>query len=118
MRREKAYSPIPDKRFGEIMKHLKDGEYATVHRRNDRQGEEFHAQPIGPQPRPQQVGHPFLRNLGLVGLGAGLGALGYRYHEPILKLGQKVINYTTDKFHHLFNPPNNTTTQINNRAAF
>ena len=65
---------------------------------------------------PQAQGHPFLRRLGYLGLIGGLGAAGYRYRDTIKKLGQKAINYATDKFHNLFNPPNST--QSENRQIF
>ena len=120
MRRERSYSPIPNARFEQIMKQLKDGEYATIHRRGERPPDEVFAQPIGPQPAPpQNVGHPFLRNLGLVGLGAGLGGVLTYYRKPLMKLGKKVINYPIDKFHQWIHPTNETATpQIGNRQAF
>ena len=80
---------------------------------------------IPPPPPPQPAGHPFLRRAGLIGLGAGLGYLGYKY-RPLTKLGQKLFNYTTDKFHYLFNPINetnstdssNSSNQTTNRNIF
>lgn len=114
MRRERAYSPMPFNRYDVIKNNLVDGETATIHRINEHQPEEFYARPIGPQ----QNNNPWLRNIGLVGLGAGLGALGYRYHKPMMKLGKKAINYAMDKFHHLFTPTNETIPQIENRQAF
>ena len=102
-------SPMPTKHYNNIIKNMGNNKYVV----------------IGPQLN-QQPGHPFLRAAGIIGLGAGLGALGYRYRQPLKKLGQKVINYTTDKFHHLFNPINetnttnttNATNQTNNRVSF
>ena len=57
--------------------------------------------PITPQ-------HHYLRNaLFGAGLAGGLGAM-YRYRQPLLKLGQRVINYGLDKFHNLFGSTNST----------
>ena len=119
---DRGNSPIDFNRFSKIKKHLKKGEIAQINRRHQAPPYEYHAQPIGPAPAPlpPQPNHPFARNLGIAGLGAGVGIAAYHYRKPLLKLGQKVINYAADKFHHLFNPTNETeaTHQINNRAAF
>ena len=100
MRRDRGTSPMPFDRFNRMKIYIEPGENVR----------------IIPQPQPPAFGHirPWLRNLGLI----GLGALGYRYYKPILKLGQKAINYASDKFHHLFTPTNETTEQLGNRAAF
>ena len=86
----KGTSPIPFKRYDQIMKHLKDGEFVSAH--------QF---PVQPQ-------HHYLRNALLVGgLGAGIGAM-YHYRKPLMKLGQKAYNYASDKFHNLYHPTNET----------
>ena len=110
---DRGQSPVPFDRYDRIRQNLNNGEVAMI-RRQDQPPNNLFINPI-------QQGHPFLRNLGLVGLGAGIGVLGYRYHRPAMKLGQKFINYATDKFHHLFQPNNSTATtqqQIGNREAF
>ena len=120
IRANRGVSPISVDNYGKIRNQLKPGERAYIQRQNEIV-DEFFVNPIGPQPRPQN-NHPILRNMGLVGLGAGIGALGYRYHKPLMKLGAKVINYGVDKFHHLFQSNNSTDTNssepIGNRAAF
>lgn len=123
MRVNRGVSPISFHRYNRIKNHLAPGEIVEVRQRNEVAPEEFFANPLGPNIRPPN-NHPILRNMGLVGLGAGIGALGYRYHKPLMKLGQKVFNYGLDKFHHLFQSNNSTdtdsstTTQIGNRAGF
>ena len=88
---QRGTTPIDFERFDGLKNQLKDNEFMVLNR--------F-------QPPPQ---HHYLRNalIGGAGLGAGLGAL-YHYREPLMKLGQRAINYATDKFHNLF-PSNNTT---------
>ena len=86
-------SPIPFKQYDKIMKHLNDGEYATIHK--------F---PLNVQPRKS---HKLRNALLLAGLGAGIGAM-YHYRKPLMKLGQRAYNYASDKFHNLFNNPNST----------
>lgn len=55
-----------------------------------------------------QPQHHYFRNaLMLGGLGAGLGAM-YHFRNPIMKLGQKAVNYATDKFHNLFSSTKTT----------
>ena len=104
-RRERGTSPMPFERYDKLANVLDPGENVM----------------IIPQAQPQVFRplQPFLRNLGLVGLGAGLGIAGYHYRHPLMKLGQKALHYTIDKFHNLFAPINETnTTQTNNRVAF
>ena len=116
MRANRGVSPIPTHRFNRVKRHLAPGEMVEIRQRNEVAPEEFFVNPLGPNNR--QNNHPYLRNIGLVGLGAGLGIVGYHYHKPLMKLGQKVINYGLDKFHHLFPSNNSTSTQIGNREGF
>ena len=113
-RADRGQSPVPFDRYDRIRQNLNHGEIAMIRRQDQQPPNEFFVNPI-------QQGHPFLRNLALVGLGAGIGALGYHYHKPLVKLGQRFINYGLDKFHNLFQPNNSTATtqqQIGNREAF
>ena len=98
---------MPEKQYNNIIQNMGADNNFTV------------MQPQAPgQPVPRGFfQNPYVRALGYVGLGAGLSA-GYHYRDTIKKLGQKAINYTTDKFHHLFNPPNSTnSTQSENRTT-
>ncbi len=88
---DRGLSPIPFDRFEAVKAGLNNGEYAIVNK-------------MPPQNalKPYQPQHHYFRNaLLLGGLGAGLGAM-YRFRNPIMKLGQKAINYASDKFHNLF----------------
>lgn len=128
-RRSREASPLPLDEFGNIRKHMGNYKYVILgpqlppnqipEQQNQLQIQNQEQFDIQPQP----AGHPFLRRAGLIGLGAGLGYLGYKY-RPLTKLGQKLVNYTSDKFHHLFNPINETNTnssssnQTVNRGVF
>ena len=91
---DRETSPMPFERFDKVKGSLNPGEYAVVH-----------------QNAPYVPPTHHLRNaLLLGGLGAGIGAA-YHYRAPLMKLGQKVINYATDKFHNLFTPTNTTTNE-------
>ena len=92
-------SPIPEKQYQQIMKHLNDGQYATIHN--------F---PLHVQPRQT---HRLRNALLLAGLGASLGAM-YHYRQPLMKLGQRAYNYASDKFHNLFANPSNETAALPN----
>ena len=97
----RGYSPIPFDRYEVIKSGLKPGEYVVMNQ-------------LPPQNAlaPYQPPHHYFRNaLMLGGLGAGLGAI-YHFRNPIMKLGQKAINYATDKFHNLF-----SSTQSANKTA-
>ena len=108
-RRFRGTSPINTEQFGNIRNLLNDNQRIQLMPQNN--GE---IAPPGFRPN-----HPWLHNLGLVGLGGGLAAL-YGYRRPLMKMGQKFINYATDKFHHLFHTTNSTNSSqpIGNRAAF
>ena len=99
-------SPMPTDKYDNIRQNMRDNDKYIV----------LHPQVPG---EPVQRGffhNPYVRALGLVGIGAALGAAGYHYRQPFLKLGQKFLNYSVDKFHHLFNPVNETnSTQSQNR---
>ena len=120
-RRSRESSPMPRDGFANLRKNMGNFKYVvlgeplpTNEQQQQNQFQIENQQPIDIQP----AGHPFLRRAGLVGLGAGLSYLGLKY-RPFTKLGQKAINYASDKFHSLFNPPNETATnQIANRGAF
>ena len=107
-RRERGTSPMPFEKYDRLADILNDGENVMMIPQ---------AQPPGFHPF-----RPFIRNLGLVGLGAGLGIAGYHFRHPLKKLGQKALNYGLDKFHYLFTPNNetnsSTSAQIANRAGF
>ena len=94
-------SPMPFERYDKIRAGLNPGEYVVMNK--------YQAQnPVAP---PAQ--HHFFRNAMLLGgLGAGIGAL-YRYCQPLMKLGQKAINYVSDKFHNLYKPTNETAITAN-----
>ena len=90
-------SPVPFEKYDAIKAGLNDGQYAVVNQ-------------LPPHNALNQYQPPnhFLRNLGIIGgLGAGIGAA-MRYRQPLMKLGQKAINYVSDKFHNLYNPTNET----------
>ena len=90
-RASREASPIPVAQYNQLMKALKPGQYVVIQNL--------------PGNQPQ---HHLMRNLLTIGgIGGGLAGL-YHYRQPIMKLGQRVINYTTDKFHNLFQS-NNTT---------
>ena len=95
-------SPMPTDKYDNIRQNMRDNDKYIV----------LHPQVPG---EPVQRGffhNPYVRALGLV----GLGIAGYHYRNTIKKLGQKAINYTSDKFHHLFNTVNETnSTQSQNR---
>ena len=96
-RNERGTSPIPFNQYDNIITGLNDGQYAVVNQ-------------LPPQNAVNQYQAPnhLMRNLGIIGgLGAGIGAL-YRYRQPLMKLGQKAINYVSDKFHNLYKPTNET----------
>ena len=106
-RRYRGTSPIPIDRYNNIRQNMGDNDKFMI------------IQPQVPgEPVPRGFfQNPYVRAVGLVGLGAGLGALGY-HRAALKKLGQKVINYSTDKFHHLFRSNNETnTTQTQNRIT-
>ena len=122
-RKSRESSPMPKDGYTNLIKNMGNVKYVVLgqplpQNQQQQQQNQFqiqNQQPIDIQP----AGHPFLRRAGLVGLGAGLSYLGLKYHRPLTKLGQKAINYASDKFHSLFNPPNETATnQIGNRGAF
>ena len=88
-RDQRGTSPITPDQFNNILANLNNGQYAVIHQ----------MPPVNNQP-PPPPSH-LMRNLGIIGgLGAGIGAL-YRYRQPLMKLGQKAINYVSDKFHNL-----------------
>lgn len=92
---DRETSPMPFERFDKVKASLNPGEYTVVHRN-------------GPPYVPPT--HHLRNALLLGGLGAGIGAA-YHYRAPLMKLGQKVVNYATDKFHHLFTPTNTATNE-------
>lgn len=102
-RRERGTSPMPFDKYDQVLNALNNRENIV----------------LIPQVQPQRIRHipPFLRNLGLVGLGAGLGIAGYHLRHPLMKLGQKALNYTTDKFHRLFAPVNETNSSVPTQLA-
>ena len=88
-------SPIDFGHYDRIKEGLSNGQFAVVNQ-------------LPPQNAlaPYQPPTYHLRNaLLLGGLGAGIGAM-YRYRTPLLKLGQKAVNYVSDKFHNLYKPTN------------
>ena len=91
-RASRGTTPINFERFDKLKTNLADDEYMVLNRI--------------PPPIPPQ--HHYLRNA-LIGAGfaGGLGTM-YRYRQPLLKLGQRVINYGLDKFHNLFASTNST----------
>ena len=121
-RRSREASPVPVGEYENIRKHMGNYKYVKLgpplppnEQPPPNQFQIQNQEPLNIQPQP--AGHPFLRRAGLVGLGAGLGILGLKY-RPLTKLGQKLVNYTSDKFHHLFNPPNETnTTDLTNSSS-
>ena len=133
-RRSREASPVPVGEYENIRKHMGNYKYVILgpplppNQIPEQQNQLQIQNQDGIDIQPQPAGHPFLRRAGLIGLGAGLGYLGYKY-RPLTKLGQKLVNYTSDKFHHLFNPINETNTtdltnssnssnQTTNRASF
>ena len=114
-RRSREASPVPVGEYENIRKHMGNYKYVKLgpplppnqQLPPPNQLQIQNQEPLNIQPQP--AGHPFLRRAGLIGLGAGLGILGLKY-RPLTKLGQKLVNYTNDKFHHLFNPINETNT--------
>ena len=93
-------SPMPFERYDKIRAGMNPGEYVVMNK--------YQTQ--------NPVAHPanyFFRNAMLLGgLDAGIGAL-YRYRQPLMKLGQKAINYVSDKFHNLYKPTNETAITVN-----
>jgi len=117
-RRSRESSPVPPDGYEKLRKNMGNYKYVILGPPlpPNEQPEQQNQDGIEIQPQ-QPAGHPFLRRAGLVGLGAGLGYLGFKY-RPLTKLGQKLVNYTSDKFHHLFNPPNETnTTDLTNSSS-
>lgn len=119
--RSREASPVPPDGYANLRKNMGNYKYVILgpplppnQQQQPNQLQIQNQEPFDIQPQP--IGHPFLRRAGLVGLGAGLGYLGYKY-RPLTKLGQKLVNYTSDKFHHLFNPPNITNQTATNQTA-
>ena len=87
-------SPMPLKQVKKLINGLNQGEYAR----------------LGQLPNRPINNHRRLRNaLILGGLGA-LSGVGYRFQQPLMKLGTQAYNYAKDKFHNLFQPANTTAT--------
>ena len=89
-------SPMPFDRYDILRGGLNDGEVAVISQ----------LPPYGAL-APYHPPTHHLRNALLLGLGAGIG-FAYHYRAPLKKLGQKSINYVSDKFHNLYKPTNET----------